>query len=89
MLAEVLGCEEAEVVLAETFELPTGINELLARTREARQRADEGRRQSVESTREAVTRLASEVPQMGMRDIAALVGVSYQRVQQLLSGSGR
>jgi hypothetical protein len=86
MLAESLGCEEAEVVLSESFDLPGGINDLLARTRAARQRADEERRRSVETTREAVSRLSAEVPQLGMRDIAALVGVSYQRVQQLLSG---
>lgn len=89
LLAESVGCEEGDVVLAETFDLPAGINELAARTRSVRLRAEQERKRSVETTREAVRRLAAEVPQMGMRDIAALVGVSYQRVQQLLSGNGR
>lgn len=86
-LAATHGCPEDDVLLEERFELPPGLGELVHSARETRQRVDEERRRSAEITREAVLRLAAEVPGMGMRDIATLVGVSYQRVQQLLRDS--
>lgn len=86
-LAAAHDCGEDDVSLEETFQLPTGLGELIEAARVTRQRADEERRRSAEMTREAVVRLANEVPGMGMRDIATLVGLSYQRVQQLLRES--
>lgn len=87
-LAKAHGCREDEVVLDETVALPPGLTEVLEQVRTLRRRADEERRRSVEATRQAVNRLAQAAPTMGMRDIAMLVGVSYQRVQQLLSHPG-
>jgi hypothetical protein len=87
-LADLAGCPEDDVVLDETFELPGGLDDVLAEAREARRAADEQRQRSLEVTREAVVRLARVRPQIGMRDMGELVGVSYQRVQQLLSAHG-
>ncbi len=87
-LAEVTGCDADDVVLEETYELPDGLTDVLAEVRAARRAAEEQRNRSIEVTRQAVVRLADVRPHMGMRDMGELVGVSYQRVQQLLSGHG-
>jgi hypothetical protein len=89
LLAEKAGCSEREVVLEETFDLPEGLAEVLADVRAARREASEQRQRSLEVTRDAVRRLADVEPRLGMRDMGELVGVSYQRVQQLLSDEGR
>ncbi|MFN2503541.1 MAG: hypothetical protein ABR540_04805 [Acidimicrobiales bacterium] len=84
-LAETRGCREDELALQESFDLPEGLGEVLESVREVRRQADQHRQRSVEVTQEVVTRLAHVEPSLGMRDIGQLVGVSYQRVQQLLS----
>lgn len=84
-LAETLGCAEEAMALDESFDLPEGLGEVLESVREVRRQADEHRQRSVVATHEVVTRLAHVEPALGMRDIGQLVGVSYQRVQQLLS----
>jgi hypothetical protein len=79
-------CQPEDVQLDEVLEWPSGWGELLEQVRAARLRAGEERRRSAALTQQTVRSLAEAAPELGMRDIAALVGVSYQRVQQLLSG---
>jgi hypothetical protein len=70
----------------ERLELPAGLAEIVEEARRQREAALEQQRRSLEATQVAVFRLAGELTgRLGMRDIARLVGVSHQRVQQVLS----
>jgi hypothetical protein len=70
----------------ERLELPAGLGELVDEARRQREATLEQQRRSREATQVAVYRLAAELMgKVGMRDIARLVGVSHQRVQQVLA----
>ena len=57
----------------------------LASARQARVDADRIRAEAMESTRRTATRLAQRG--FPLRDIGLLLGISFQRVQQLLQGA--
>lgn len=61
--------------------LPEDVEDLAARTREARSRADASADEANEFTREAVPRLLAKG--LPVRDVAVILGLSFQRVSQL------
>ncbi|MEA2828308.1 MAG: hypothetical protein QOG43_2747 [Actinomycetota bacterium] len=70
----------------ERVELPAALAEVVEAARREREAALEQQRRSQDATQVAVFRLAEELMgKLAMRDIARLVGVSHQRVQQVLA----
>jgi predicted RNase H-like HicB family nuclease len=65
----------------------TALQSALNRARDLRQRARELDEQSQAATMEAVAASDDSEDSIGMRDIAELLGISHQRVQQLAAGS--
>jgi predicted RNase H-like HicB family nuclease len=65
----------------------TALQSALNHARDLRQRARELDEQSQAATMEAVAASDDSEDSIGMRDIAELLGISHQRVQQLAAGS--
>ena len=86
-LREALGLwiERPESVqLEEDVRLPTGAKQALRRTAAARSKADAERERAQQATAEVARFLVQDL-QLGMRDAGELLGVSFQRVHQLLA----
>ena len=69
------------------YRLPKAQQAAVAKARRTRERAEEAARQAAEAARatEAAVRALQEGPtKLGTRDMAELVGVSHQRVAQIL-----
>ncbi|MDQ6727961.1 MAG: type II toxin-antitoxin system HicB family antitoxin [Actinomycetota bacterium] len=62
------------------YELPKAQQAVIAKARRARERAAE----ATQATEAAVRALQQGSAKLGIRDVAELVGVSYQRVAQIL-----
>lgn len=62
------------------YELPKAQQALIANARRARERAAE----ATQATEAAVRALRQGTVKLGIRDVAELVGVSYQRVAQIM-----
>lgn len=77
------GAEDAE--LHEEIRLPRGVRLALERSSAARTRAERGRTEAARAMTEAARAL--QELDLGMRDAAELLGVSHQRVQQLVRRS--
>jgi predicted RNase H-like HicB family nuclease len=73
-----------EAQLIDEVRLPMQAEQALTQYRVARQRADEERVKAQESTASAVRVLAGEL-HLSVRDTGELLGLSHQRVQQLLT----
>lgn len=73
------------VELVERMKLPREARQLVVRTRAARQRAATAATDAQGSTKRAVEFLTKRL-HLSVRDAGELVGVSHQRVQQLLDG---
>jgi predicted RNase H-like HicB family nuclease len=73
--------EHAE--LEEEVRLPADLRAAIRRSRTARARADRGRAQA-QSELEAAARALVDGLHVGLRDAGELLGISHQRVQQLL-----
>jgi predicted RNase H-like HicB family nuclease len=73
--------ESAE--LEEEVRLPLDARRALRRSRAARRQAEQGRARAQSSTAEAA-RLLTERLHLGLRDAGELLGLSHQRVQQLV-----
>lgn len=73
--------ETAEFV--EDVRLPSRALEAVRRSRDARRRASEQRESAHQTTVEAARTLVDEL-HLGLRDAADLLGLSHQRVQQLV-----
>lgn len=73
--------------LVEEIRLPLGASRAIRESRKRRVRADESRAHAQKATRQAARTLVEEL-HLGLRDAAELLGLSHQRVQQLIrSGS--
>ena len=80
-LPDVTGFDLTEVVRV----TDPGLQSALDHARDLRQRARELDEQSQAATLKAVAASANSQDSIGMRDIAELLGISHQRVQQLAS----
>jgi predicted RNase H-like HicB family nuclease len=69
--------------LVEEIRLPARVQKAIRNSRELRSRADRERERAREETREAARALVEELD-LGLRDAAELLGLSHQRVQQLV-----
>lgn len=76
--------EKAELV--ESVRLPAEVRRTLERTRAARMRAERERNRAQRATADAATTLVGDL-NIGLRDAAELLGLSHQRVQQLVAGA--
>jgi predicted RNase H-like HicB family nuclease len=78
--------DSAEVV--EEIRLPSEARQAIRRSAAARTRAERGREDAQLAT-SAAARLLVERLGLGVRDAGELLGLSYQRVQQLVSAEAR
>jgi predicted RNase H-like HicB family nuclease len=69
--------------LTEEIRLPTDVRKAIRRSREARSKADRERERAQEETRATAHELVDDLD-LGLRDAAELLGLSHQRVQQLV-----
>ena len=84
-----LWVEDAESAeLVEEIRLPADARQAIRRSGAARRRAVRGR-ESAQSTTAAAANLLVERLGLGVRDAGELLGLSYQRVQQLVSDNTR
>jgi predicted RNase H-like HicB family nuclease len=74
--------------LLEEIRLPGAARQAIRRSSAARTRADEGREAAQRATTDAAKLLVERLG-LGVRDAGELLGLSYQRVQQLVSGESR
>ena len=72
------------VRLSDDVRMPTRVADVVKQYRAARQRAERGQHQASTSARRAVKVLAHGQLQLSRRDAGAVLGISPQRVQQLL-----
>ena len=87
-IREALGLwvENAETAeLVEEVRLPTEARDAIRRSRRARSEAEQQREEAQAATSEAARALVQEL-HLGLRDAGELLGLSYQRVQQLVRG---
>jgi predicted RNase H-like HicB family nuclease len=86
-LREALGLwieDPDEAVFDEDIRLPREFKAAITRSRRARERAEQGRAQAQRETKEAAQALVGDLG-VGLRDAGELLGLSHQRVQQLVS----
>ena len=80
-----LWVDDAETaVIEEEIRLPAAARQALQRAKRARARADRERSRAQEETERTARALLDEVG-IGMRDAGELLGISHQRVQQLVN----
>lgn len=81
-----LWIEDADVAeLVEDVRLPAAAREAIRRSRRARSAAEARRLDAQAATAEAAQALVEEL-HLGVRDAGELLGLSHQRVQQLVRG---
>jgi predicted RNase H-like HicB family nuclease len=71
--------------LVEDVRLPASVKAVISRSRESRREAETKRAKAQEATCRAARTLVDDL-QLGLRDAAELLGLSHQRVQQLIRG---
>ena len=74
--------------LLEEIRLPSDVRQAIRRSSAARTRAEHGRANAQRATSAAAELLVERLG-LGVRDAGDLLGLSYQRVQQLVSGETR
>lgn len=77
---------EADLELEERYDLPSALETALTDVRACRAYLDQVRASLGASTESALEMIEKFYPDMGLRDRAALLGVSFQRVAQLRPG---
>ena len=82
------GAEET-MELEERLILPKEIQSYVERARSARQKAEKAAELTRQATEDALAVIETHLPELGLRDRAELVGLSYQRVAQLHPGAPR
>lgn len=82
------GAEDAFDV-EERIVLPVPVRRAVTKVQRARERAEAAAENARAATEEALDVLSTHLPELGLRDQAELVGVSFQRVQQLRPGAPR
>jgi hypothetical protein len=75
--------------LAEWIQFPAAVSAVLEAVGHARAEHEAATVRLRETTDEALKTLTKEYPDLGLRDLAELLGLSYQRVAQLLPGRPR
>jgi len=75
--------EEDQIELVPRPVLPKAMDKTVEQARQAREQARSADRLAIEQTRKAAAALASRG--ISMRDAAAILGISHQRVHQLLA----
>jgi predicted RNase H-like HicB family nuclease len=75
--------EEDQIELLPRPVLPKSVDRAVELARQAREHARSADRLAIERTREAAATLTSRG--ISMRDVAAILGISHQRVHQLLA----
>jgi len=84
-----LWVEDADTAeLLEEIRLPGDARQAIQRSSAARTRAERGR-ENAQRVTTAAAKLLVERQGLGVRDAGELLGLSYQRVQQLVSSKGR
>jgi predicted RNase H-like HicB family nuclease len=84
-----LWVEDADTAeLVEEIRLPGEARQAIRRSSAARTRAERGRENAQRATTTAATLLVERLG-LGVRDAGDLLGLSYQRVQQLVSGEAK
>jgi predicted RNase H-like HicB family nuclease len=84
----VLDVEDSSFELKDEVRLPEPIRRKLNQARAARDRAERALDASASATRDAVEVLSHPPFRLSLRDVADLLGVSFQRVQQLRGQTG-
>jgi predicted RNase H-like HicB family nuclease len=79
--------DEAELTIADDVRLPEPARQAVARAREARQQAQQAQEAALAATRKAVRVLVHD-GRLSTRDAAELLGISHQRVAQLVAEPG-
>lgn len=74
------------IELVESIQFPAAISTALDAVRHWRSEADAANAKLRETTGDALKALTKEYPDLGLRDLAELLGLSYQRVAQLAPG---
>jgi len=69
--------------LVEDVRLPAAVKEVISRSRDSRREAETKRVKAQEATCHAARTLVDDL-HLGLRDTAELLGLSHQRVQQLI-----
>lgn len=77
--------DETAFELAEEVRLPKAVKDRLAMALSERERAEAANRAALSTTREAAEALV-RTSHLSTRDAADLLGLSHQRIQQLLAG---
>lgn len=80
---------EATMELEERLDLPPATDEALRQVWEARGAYALAGESLQSATEHALDVLGKEFPDLGIRDLGALLGISYQRVAQLRPGAPR
>jgi predicted RNase H-like HicB family nuclease len=77
--------EAEQAVLVDDVRLPPAVRNQIRRAATVRERAERLRAKAQEATRAAVNQLTGEAG-LSVRDAAEMLGISFQRVQQLAGG---
>jgi hypothetical protein len=84
-----LWVEDADTAeLVEEIRLPGDVRQAIQRSSAARTRAERGRQDAQRATSSAAKLLVEHLG-LGVRDAGELLGLSYQRVQQLVSSEAK